>query len=155
MAEAEETGLQISSEGNSLAGDQGSSVRRKRKSALEMLAAKKIELARLQSIDISKLKPGRQAAHAAMIASLSSQIGVYEAKISSKGKVSSVNCLLQTKAAPTLQRKVGLRELIVKSDALCRPEPCIMTSLEHNSNMNQKWDIATDTFNDGSSALSS
>ena len=86
MAEAEETGLQISSEGNSLAGDQGSSVRRKRKSALEMLAAKKIELARLQSIDISKLKPGRQAAHAAMIAALSSQIGVYEAKISSKGK---------------------------------------------------------------------
>ena len=95
MAEAEEIGLQISSEGNLLAEDQGSSVRCKRKSPLEMLAAKKIELARLQSIDISKLKPGRQAAHEAMIAALSSEIGVYEAKISSKGK-SSVKRQLST-----------------------------------------------------------
>ena len=46
MAESEETALSISLEGNSLAEDQGISVWRKRRSPSEMLAAKKIELAR-------------------------------------------------------------------------------------------------------------
>ena len=54
-----------------------------------------IELARLQAIDTSKLKSGRQAAHKAMIAAISSEIGMYEAKISSKGE-SSVNSQLAT-----------------------------------------------------------
>ena len=119
-----------------------------------------IELARLQAIDTSKLKSGRQAAHKAMIAAISSEIGMYEAKISSKGE-SSVKRQLSTSdesVRPTLQRKVGLSELIVKSDALCRPEPSVHSNdkfQENNSNMNQKWNIVTDTFNNGSSALSS
>ena len=80
----EEIGLPISAEGNSLAEDQESSVRGKRRSASEMLAAKKIELARFQARDISKLKPDRQAAHEAKIAAIISEIRVYEAKFSSK-----------------------------------------------------------------------
>ena len=152
MADAEENGLLISSEGNSLAGDQGSSARSKRRTAAEMAAAKKNELARLQAKDISKLKPDRLAAHEAKIAAVISEISVYEAKITSKGE-SSVKRQLSTSDESSANTAKKPRTLWTDSDVRRLVQARTLHNnkfQEHNNNMNQKWDIVTDTYNNGS-----
>ena len=148
----EEIGLPISSEGNSLAEDQESSVRGKRRSASEMLAAKKIELARFQARDISKLKPDRQAAQEAKIAAIISEIRVYEAKFSSKEE-SGVKRQLPTSDENSANTVKKARTLWTDNDARRLVQARTLHNdifQEHNNNTNQKRYIVTDTFNNGS-----
>ena len=119
-----------------------------------MLAAKKIEFF-LQAGDIFKLKPDRQAAHGAKIAAIISEIGVHEAQISSK-RESSAKRQLSTldESSANTAKKGRSRTPWTDSEVKCLVQARTLHTnkfQEYNKkSLNQKWDVVTDTFNNGS-----
>ena len=88
----------------------------------------------------------------AKIAAAISEIGVYEAKITSKGE-SSVKRQLSTSDESSANTAKKPRTLWTDSDVRRLVQARTLHNnkfQEHNNNMNQKWDIVTDTYNNGS-----